>query len=49
MNTEVAAMQRKLETAIDIIMEHFRETEARMSELEQRIKELESNNGKDGA
>lgn len=35
-------MQEKLETALDIIMEHFHETEERIEELENRVKELES-------
>jgi tRNA(Phe) wybutosine-synthesizing methylase Tyw3 len=41
--------QTRFETVLDILLEHFRETETRMAELEKRIKELESNNGKDGA
>ena len=39
----------KLETALDIIMEHFSETEDRISELEEQIEalrnELESTRG----
>lgn len=34
-------LQQKLETALDIIMEHFHENEERMEQLEQRMEKLE--------
>ena len=33
-------MARKLENTLDIIMEHFSETEDRISELEEQVKRL---------
>lgn len=34
-------MQRRLETTLDIIMEHFRDTEERMEELTDTVEELQ--------
>ncbi|MDC1437133.1 hypothetical protein N8303_07830 [Gammaproteobacteria bacterium] len=34
-------MARKLENTLDVIMEHFSETEDRISELEEQIAKLE--------
>jgi|TARA_B110000971_G_C19971308_1_gene482733 polyhydroxyalkanoate synthesis regulator phasin len=33
-------MARKLENTLDVIMEHFSETEDRISELEEQVKRL---------
>lgn len=38
---EVEILQQKLETALDIIMEHFHENEERMEQLEERLEKLE--------
>lgn len=39
---EIKAMSRKLDTTLEIIMEHFRETEDRIEELEDTIEELKN-------
>jgi DNA repair exonuclease SbcCD ATPase subunit len=39
---EIKSMSRRLETTLEIIMEHFRETEDRLEELEDKIEELSS-------
>lgn len=38
---ELKSMSRRLETTLEIIMEHFKETEDRMEELEEQIEELQ--------
>ena len=38
---KLAILEQKLETALDIIMEHFHENEERMEELEARLEKLE--------
>jgi len=40
MEKELKSMSNRLETTLEIIMEHFRETEDRMEEMEQTIEEL---------
>jgi chaperonin cofactor prefoldin len=37
---ELKGMSNRLETTIEIIMEHFRETEERIEELEDKLEEL---------
>jgi chaperonin cofactor prefoldin len=37
---DLKGMSRRLETTIEIIMEHFRETEERIEDLEDKIEEL---------
>ena len=37
---ELKSMSRRLETTLEIIMEHFRETEDRMEDLETQLEEL---------
>lgn len=39
---ELKGMSRRLETTLEIIMEHFRETEDRLEELEDKLEELQS-------
>lgn len=38
---EIKSMTRRLETTLEIIMEHFKETEERIEEMEDRIESLE--------
>lgn len=40
MEKELKSMSNRLETTLEIIMEHFRETEDRLEEMEQTIEEL---------
>ena len=37
---ELKSMSRRLETTLEIIMAHFRETEDRMEDLETQLEEL---------
>lgn len=39
---ELKSMSRRLETTLEIIMEHFRETEDRMEDLETQLEELKN-------
>jgi flagellar capping protein FliD len=39
---ELKSMSKKLETTLEIIMEHFRETEDRMEAMEDTIEELKN-------
>lgn len=39
---ELKSMSRRLETTLEIIMEHFKETEDRMEDLEDKIEELQN-------
>tara|TARA_B110000285_G_C14797449_1_gene455848 strand:+ start:306 stop:467 length:162 start_codon:yes stop_codon:yes gene_type:complete len=43
---EVKSMSHRLEVTLEIIMEHFRETEDRIEELEDTIEELKNGLGK---
>lgn len=39
---DVKLMQRRLETTLDIIMEHFRDNEERIDEMEDIMEELQN-------
>lgn len=43
---ELKSMSRRLETTLEIIMEHFRETEDRLEEIEEQLEELKNGVGK---
>ena len=45
---ELKGMSHRLETTIEIIMEHFRETEERIEDLEDIIEELRDGLAKTG-
>jgi ferritin-like metal-binding protein YciE len=48
MEKELKSMAHRLEVTLEIIMEHFRETEDRIEELEDAIEELKSGTRKTG-
>ncbi len=48
MEKELKSMAHRLEVTLEIIMEHFRETEDRIEELENAIEELKSGTRKTG-
>lgn len=47
LENELKLMQRRLETTLDIIMEHFGETDERLEELMDIIEEIQSGTSKD--